>query len=415
MATAKPFSSESNELIDSLKEDWSSELCAEHDGTIPDFEKLSSRLNDLNEYKFFFDGSKWNLNVVGKITGGVLLGVAVFCPLAYLAAPGIASALGALGLLGAAGTGTAISTLGGAALTSASLAAIGGGTMLHGVILISAAGAALGGRQGGVISNNYFGDINDFKITKLKSGEGPAIIFIDGFLSEKDPDATHWINAVKENYPSNPYYYVGWESSTLFEIGSLIGKGIGGIVFQNFMLELMKRGSRNFAANLNPLNWASTVAELLGNPWHTSLVKASMTGILLADLLERTDKRDGFILIGHSLGARVIYYLLQAMSTKTVSPIRDVYLLGGTVDREDEQGWKNALKSVNGKIYNIYSDNDDTLKILYQVANALTSSPIGLGEIEVLDSKVININATHLVEGHMNHKECFGKILKHLI
>ena len=49
--------------------------------------------------------------------GGVIFG-----PAAYLAAPSIATALGGLGLLGTASTGTAISSLSGAALTSASLA-----------------------------------------------------------------------------------------------------------------------------------------------------------------------------------------------------------------------------------------------------------------------------------------------------
>jgi len=153
------------------------------------------------------------------------------------------------------------------------------------------------------------------------------------------------------------------------------------------------------------------VAELIGNPWHTSMVKASMTGILLADLIARTNNPDGFILMGHSLGSRVIYYLLYALSTKNTSQVNDVYLLGGAVDRKDTKGWIEAIKAVKGKIVNCYSNNDSTLKFLYQGANALSSAPIGLGDIEVADNKIINKNVTSLIGGHMEYKEKFNKIL----
>jgi hypothetical protein len=411
MATFKPAHSENDGFFSSIKENWASELCAEHDGTIADFEKLNKKLSDLNEYETMFEKAKWNFAKGGRIAGGMIAGAAIFCPVAYLAAPGIASALGAAGLLGAASTGTAISTLSGAALTSASLVALGPGGMAGGVAFVSAVGAALGGTQGAVVSNNYFGAIKDFKITKVKNGSGPALIFINGFLSQKNQDSNDWVNAVLNKYPQNPYYYVNWESSSLYDMGSLIGKGAGNAAFKKFITELMKRGSKSFAQQLNPLNWAQTISELIGNPWHTSMVKASMTGILLADLIARTNNPDGFILMGHSLGSRVIYYLLCALSTKNISQINDVFLLGGAVDRKDSKGWEDAIKSVKGKIVNCYSYNDSTLKFLYQGANALSSSPIGLGDIEVSHEKLVNKDVTSIIGGHMQYKEHFGKIL----
>jgi hypothetical protein len=412
MAMLKPASPKNDGFFSSIKENWACELCAEHDGTIADFEKLNKKLNDLIEYETIFEKARWNLAKGGKIAGGIIAGAAVFCPVAYLAAPGVASALGAFGLLGAASTGTAISTLSGAALTSASLAAIGPGGMAGGIAFVSAVGAALGGTQGAVVSNNYFGAIKDFKITKIKNGSGPALIFINGFLSQKHQDASDWINAVSEKYPNNPYYYINWESSSLYKMGSLIGKGVGGAAFKKFITELMKRGSKSFAKKLNPLSWAQTVSNLFGNPWHTSMVKASMTGIVLADLIARTNNPNGFILMGHSLGSRVIYYLLCALSTKNVSKINDVFLLGGAVDRKDSNGWNNAIKSVKGKIVNCYSHKDSTLKFLYQGANALSSSPIGLGDIEVSHEKLVNKDVTSTIGGHMQYKEKFGELLK---
>ena len=73
---------------------------------------------------------------VGMVAAG---GVAAF----YFA-PAIAAYVGATGLLGAAGTGTAIVTLEGAALTSASLAALGG-SMAAGTAVITGLGAGASG------------------------------------------------------------------------------------------------------------------------------------------------------------------------------------------------------------------------------------------------------------------------------
>ena len=410
MATHKPAQANDEKFIESIKTNWASECCAEHDGSIADFTKLNTKLADLVNYEELFERKSWNIVKAGKIAGGMVAGAAVFCPLAYFAAPGVASALGAAGLLGTASTGTVISSLSGAALTSASLAALGPCGMTGGVFFVSAAGAALGASKGAVISNNYFGAIKDFKIAKVKTGTGPALIFINGFLSQKNQDPSDWIKSVKKKYPENPYYYVTWESKSLYEIGSLIGKS-GSVVFQDLIKKLVARGSKKFVQKLYSLNWATTITELLGNPWHTSMVKASMTGILLADLLARTNQRDGYILMGHSLGSRVIYYLLNALATKDVSPIQDVFMLGGAIDRTDEAGWQNAVKAVNGKIYNCYSVNDSTLKFLYQGVNALSSSPIGLGKISHKNDKLINHDVSSIIEGHMQYKEKFNNIL----
>lgn len=65
--------------------------------------------------------------------------------IAFVAAPTIAASLGAAGVLGVTSTGTAISTLSGAALTNASLAAIGGGAVAAGGGGIAAGTAVIAG------------------------------------------------------------------------------------------------------------------------------------------------------------------------------------------------------------------------------------------------------------------------------
>ena len=73
-----------------------------------------------------------------SIIGGVVTAIA---------APFVLPALGAAGLLSAAGTGTAISSLSGAALTSASCAAVTG-TIAGTSVVVTTAGAVVGGVAG---------------------------------------------------------------------------------------------------------------------------------------------------------------------------------------------------------------------------------------------------------------------------
>lgn len=80
-----------------------------------------------------------------KIITGILAGGT----LTFIAAPIILPALGTVGLLGAAGTGAAISTLSGAALTSASCAAVTG-TVAGTSTVLTTAGAIAGGVIGGI-------------------------------------------------------------------------------------------------------------------------------------------------------------------------------------------------------------------------------------------------------------------------
>ena len=85
-----------------------------------------------------------------------IAGAAVLGPVAFIAAPVVAAAAGTAGLLGTTATaGTAISSLAGAALTNASLAAIGNGALVAGgagiaggTAVITGAGAAAGAATG---------------------------------------------------------------------------------------------------------------------------------------------------------------------------------------------------------------------------------------------------------------------------
>lgn len=414
MATHRPARASEAGRLKSLKENWASELCAEHDGSVRDFTKLNMRLLCLSEFEQIRRRRKVHLKRAADIAGGVIGGAAVFCPISYLLAPGFAAMLGSAGLLGAASTGTAISALSGAALTSASLAAIGPGGMTGGVILLTAAGSALGGRDGAAIAGNYFGAVKDFDISKCRDGEGPALIFVNGFLSQKNTDATDWLDATKERYPNNPAYLVTWEASSMSYFGKLATTTAGPKAVESVVGRLMSRQTWSARSIKHPLRWLSLVTGLLGNKWHGSMVKAQMTGLILADLIARTEHKDGFILMGHSLGARVIHSLLSTLSTTDHKYIRDVFLLGGAVDGTQADTWGEIAQAVDGNIYNIYSERDDVLALLYRGANAFMSQPIGIQKIRTAAPNIYNFDASSIVDGHMEHKKRFGTVLERI-
>ena len=415
MATYRPARASEAGRLQSIKENWASELCAEHDGSVRDFTKLNLRLGCLSEFDQLRRRNKLHLKRVATIAGGVIGGAAVFSPISYLLAPSFAAALGSAGLLGAASTGTAISTLSGAALTSASLAAIGPGGMAGGVVLLTAAGAALGGRDGAAIAGNYFGAVKDFNITKCRDGEGPALIFVNGFLSQKNTDATDWLDATKEMYPNNPAYLVTWEASSMSYFGKLAATQAGPKAVESVVRGLMSRQTWRTRSVKHPLRWFSLVTGLLGNKWHGSMVKAQMTGLILADLIARTDHKDGFVLMGHSLGGRVIHSLLSALSTTDDKYVKDVFLLGGAVGGSEADSWDQIAHAVDGNIYNVYSREDGVLTLLYRSANAFLSQPIGIRAIRTAENNVYNFDASSIVDGHMKHKECFAPVLEKIL
>jgi alpha-beta hydrolase superfamily lysophospholipase len=392
---------------------WASrndELCAEHDGSIVSFETADTRLADLADYELLLSRSKLNLRQVGKIAGLAVGGALLLGAATRLAAPRIAAALGAGGLLGTARKGTKIVSLRGAALTRAALAAIGGRFgMPGGAVFLAGAGAALGAGEGALVGKAFFGQIEGFRIHKVRSGVGPAVIVIDGFLSQDQDTTAHWVKGIAAQYGKNPMYKVEWESKRLAQLGKLAAEAGATFIARQVAKGLAGKAAKPTVPVLGPLGAGLRLAR---NPWHVAMFKASMTGILLAELLARTDHKDGFIILGHSLGARVAYYTLKTLSTLDHPVVQQAYLLGGAVGRGGTKDWLAASKSVAGRIYNAYSDNDDVLKYLYPLGAASVGVPVGLGAIEVEGcEKIQNLDVSDLVDGHFCYKRKLSVLL----
>uniref|UniRef100_A0A3Q3IWX4 Uncharacterized protein n=1 Tax=Monopterus albus TaxID=43700 RepID=A0A3Q3IWX4_MONAL len=116
-------------------------------------------------------------------------------------------------------------------------------------------------------------------------------------------------------------------------------------------------------------------------------------------------------LIGFSLGARVIYYCLQELASDQGSEgvVEDVVLLGAPVDGS-EKAWERMARVVAGKIVNGYCRGDWLLGFLYR-SSAAQLSVAGLQPINIQDRRVINVDLSSVVKGHLDYMRQMDTIL----
>ena len=394
-------------------------FCATHGGEVDTFAARSAKIKDPTEMVPLLQ--RENRNYVDVLrTAAVTVSAAVAAvPLVALAAPAVGGAIGVgvLGLNGAAATSAGLAWLGLGSLAS------GGFGMVGGTALVTAVGGALGGTLGGVIANRYFSEVNGFSIERIRDGKDPALICIDGFLTEGTDKTTDWLNGLGSTYEGHAVYRVQWESKTLHNLSSFVLKALGidpGGVGLSLLHEWARSASRAAAAKLGLVVGVLPAAELAGNPWWVAMHKSHKTGILIAETISRCENRS-FILIGHSLGARAAVSVLHVLATREMSErssrIRDVHLLGGAVDLGDARQWRIATDAIEGKCYNYYTStkNDWVLTWLYQAAKLGLKTPIGLSSLPTDDhtkDRVISIDCSHEVEGHSGYHASLGRILQ---
>lgn len=200
--------------------------CAEHNGDIASFANLEVRFADLDDWNEFFKRDTKDFRAATK-TALVAVSVAgVVVPIGMLAAPALAARIGALGLLGTTAKGTAIRSLGGAALKNASLAYIGGGSiakggggMALGARVIAATATALAGRVGGGVAHAYYKEVDRYEVKKLRTAAAPGtwgrrktVVFVNGWLQEEDTEFADWLAGTDTQFGNANNYGVIWES-----------------------------------------------------------------------------------------------------------------------------------------------------------------------------------------------------------
>jgi pimeloyl-ACP methyl ester carboxylesterase len=383
---------------------WDDECCAVHDGTIRSFSALALRIRDLSEWRRVVPAPEGrNMVRVGKVVGGAATVAVAATGAGIVMAPALGGALGSLaGLSGAAASSHGLAVLGGGALSA------GGFGMAGGTVLISVGAGLFGASGGGVLVNKYVSEVNGFDVHRCKDGAGPDIVVVNGFLTESERHIEHWTPALRKHFQRNSWYELAWESKQLRDLSNIAYATRAGLL--KAAERAARAATRKAGGKLAPMAWLSTALEVGGNPWWVAIGKARQTGQILADLILRTRGSREQVLIGHSLGARVIFFALQALAESgKPSRVKEVHLFGGAVGSAPH-AWRGPALAVKGRIYNYYSLNDDVLRVLYRVGMLFQSDPIGRHRIEI-GPKVRNVDVTSWVAGHSDYKSAAARVL----
>ncbi len=251
----------------------------------------------------------------------------------------------------------------------------------------SPVGALLGGWSAARAARAYLGPIRDFGIEKVREGRGTPILVVDGFLTqETSMDA--WFEGLEPAFASHPWYRVTWESQNLRALGSALAEAAGA-------LRLPARRSMFL------------LLDVVRNPWHLALWKAERTGRLLGFLLSRV-RTKSFVLLGHSLGARVVFETLQTLGARGARKVEAAHLFAAAVDRGDRAAWTLARRGAR-RIANYYSRHDGVLRYLYVPGNLFLSDPAGLRAVEMRGIR--NVDAGKLVDGHTKYAKALPALL----
>ncbi|XP_043854129.1 transmembrane and coiled-coil domain-containing protein 4 [Dromiciops gliroides] len=322
---------------------------------------------------------------LATVGGGTAIGLT-----GGLAAPFVAA--GAATIIGASGAAALGSVAGIAVITS----------------LFGAAGAGLAGYK----MKKRVGAIEEFEFLPLTDGKQLHItIAITGWLcsGKYGMFTTPWASMAR----SSEQYCLAWESKYLMELGSALETLLNGLV--NMMAQEALKYTI-LSGILTALTWPSsllTVANVIDNPWGVCLRRSAEVGKHLAHvLLSRQQGRRPVTLIGFSLGARVIYFCLQEMAQEEDCQgiIEDIILLGAPVEGEAKY-WKPLKKVVAGRIINGYARGDWLLSFVYRTSS-VQLKVAGLQPVTLDDRKMVNIDLSSVVSGHLDYMKKMDTILK---
>ena len=220
----------------------------------------------------------------------------------------------------------------------------------------------------------------------------------EAILARRGPEHPDWRRLIDTRYPESPVYQVHWGAKELKDLGVLAGMSAGKVAAQAVLVQAAKRGSKAFA--LPGLGWLLAGHGVVTNPWTLAKTRAGMTGAALAALIARTTEGP-YVLMGHSLGARVMVTAAQALSTRPGTPrIESMHLLGAAVGRKGDV--RMLEKSTTGAVWNYWSERDAVLRWVYSLAEAgqTAAGQTGFGSSS---SRIKDRNVSRSVGGHSEY------------
>ena len=272
--------------------------------------------------------------------------------------------------------------------------------MAGGTAVVTATGAGLGGALGASVTTAYAGSDPSFAIELVESGVGPAVVFADGFLSEDRSGWGDWELLIRARYPGSTVYRLRWGARELKTLQTALVRDAATKVTLRTAAGIAQQATRKALGQFGMIGGVLSAAELAKNPWWVAKARANMTGAVLADLIARTVTEE-YVLVGHSLGARVMATAARALGSDGEHPrLQSVHLLGAAISSRLDL--HDLGEAVSGTVWNYWSDNDSTLNWLYRGAqfNERATGAVGF---TTTHPKMKNRHVSRQVKSHSDY------------
>ena len=368
---------------------------------------------------------KWKVGLA-SIAGAAVMGITGGLA-APLAAAGIGTVLGGIGLGGGATAGLL-------------------GVMAESGLIIGALFGMYGARATGKAMEQYTKDVDDFAFIPLRGSIGQdseigkiepnsrrlrVVIAISGWLDTQDDITNPWRMLGEQN----EVYALKWEVESLLKLGTALETVLRSAVWSVARKEIIARTSKpkllqsetpkqiprtnprlTVVGSLQNSVWPiglQKISKIIDNPWSVVMVRADKAGAVLADIImNKVQGERGVTLVGFSFGARVIYSCLMSLAEKRAFGLVENAVLMGTPAPSDAQVWCTMKSVVSGRLVNVYSENDCMLGFLYRTSS-LQYGVAGLERVDGIDG-VENVDVSAKISGHLRYRYLGGSILKHI-
>ncbi|KAI4272233.1 MAG: hypothetical protein LQ337_005442 [Flavoplaca oasis] len=342
-----------------------------------------------------------------KMRAATVAGAAVVGITGGMAAPMVASGVGAI--------------MGGLGLGWVDLGSVAGSTYLVGALF-----GAYGGSMTGQMMENLSREVEDFAFLPVHGrrkefedeSEAAAeedrrlriTIGITGWLTEKEEIVKPW----RVLSTASEVFALRWELETLINLGNSMKTMLSSAAWGYAQSQVIQQTM--FAELMSSVTWPmglAKVARVVDNPFTLGKTRADKAGEVLADaLIHRAQGQRSVTLVGYSLGARAIYACLMSLAKRKAFDLVESAILIGAPTPSDAASWRMLKTACPGRLINVYSTNDRVLAFLYRTSS-IQYGVAGLAPIQGL-SGVENVDVSETVNGHLRYRFLIGKILSQI-
>lgn len=350
---------------------------------------------------------KWDFGKTATVVGiAATVGTALIVT-GGMAAPAIGGIVGSslFGLSGAAATSAGLAFLGGGSLAAGGLGMVGGQAVIAGLLGVSGGGLAAWKTK------HLIDDVKELDLEAINHNTTlNACVGISGFLSEGRDSKNDW-KSLNTVFDCSQNYALQWESQELYKLRKTLVDVSTKPTVAAFLAQLASVATKKAGGMIAIPTAILALLDVIDNPWSVAKDRSEKSGRHFGDYLADRQISVPVTLIGYSLGARVIVAAAERLYERNaLGCIENVVLLGGAVAKNDPRLSK-LRQVVSGKIINVYTRQDLVLNYLYRGAE-LFSHAIGTGS--VMNYDINNLDATPIVDGHLDYPAKLEKILQYI-